>query len=67
MKSIASSVDHERRNEKRQLLYQNQLSFFLQVIQGYSLIIKTNKQRKADILMKLMKNLLIIASSLWTT
>ena len=28
MKSIASSVDHERQNEKKQLNYQNQVGSF---------------------------------------
>ena len=42
-------------------------AFSLEGIQRSCLIIKkTNKQSKAGILMKLTKNLVIIASSLWT-
>ena len=42
-------------------------AFFLEGIQLSSLILKkSNKQIKTDILMEVTKNLVIIASSLWT-
>ena len=42
-------------------------AFFLEEIQRSSLIIKTpNKQSKTGVLMILAKNLVIIASSLWS-
>ena len=50
-----------------QILILVKAAFFLEGIQRSSLIIKkSNKQIKTGILMKLMKNSVIIATSLWT-